>query len=126
MSTGEIIEIVSGTYEKHGCSLEVVHHIAKALSLKGLNIRYYRALVVMLSALQLGHEIGILAQFTGYDYQFVSAVKSNLETAGIWDDGDSHHQWNLASDVVTDEWVATGRESRFWTDIKTALSMERR
>ncbi len=53
----------------------------------------YKTAVVLLSALSVGQAVDDLADFTGYEHGFISAIGERMVRSKVWVEGDFNCKW---------------------------------
>jgi hypothetical protein len=118
LSSGAIVQLVEDTYTRlaDNFCVEAVQKIATVLDPdRGEDRQGLRQLILMLSALKLGTEVGVLREFTGYDHSSVARIKNNLESAGLWRGNETFHCWEDWPDIIDDQIAADmGRTVEDW------------
>lgn len=72
----------------------------------------YRVAVLLLAALEVGHNIDRLARLTGYRRELVARCARQLHDNGVWRNGETVALWSTGVDGDT--------APAFWTDVATA------
>jgi hypothetical protein len=73
----------------------------------------YRCAILLLSALEVGNEIAVLAEFTGYSKSFVAVVSSRMREAELWiEDQVRCEHWKFEDECCLD--------LEFWMDVLVA------
>jgi hypothetical protein len=73
----------------------------------------YRCAILLLSALEVGNEIAVLEEFTGYSKSFVALVSSRMREAELWIENQVRcEHWKFGDEYCLDV--------EFWMDVLVA------
>jgi len=73
---------------------EIKKEVEKVLEEKNHEDSAFKSGVILLSALVVGAKPKVVANFTGYDYEFVKKRARRLRKNGIWKDGKTFCEWD--------------------------------